>query len=903
MPQMAAAAVVGWLGLAGTAATIVTAALTLVFTVGINAALSKVMSGKQRQPGGGSGLSAREVTVRGTVEPRQLIYGEVRVAGTIAFYGLSNHGSQLWFVVVYAGHQCQEISDIWLGPQLIPSADINGTTGEVTTAEFLDESSTSRLHIWKHLGTSAQTVDANMTAAFADWDSNHRGRGIAYVVYRLWRNDEVFPSGAPDGFFALVKGRRVYDPRLDSTNGGSGSHRYTDATTWAWSQNSVLCRRDYLTGGSICYDVATPDPRLGLGESNARIDDAYTIASANIADEDVLIPPASPTTEQKRYTVDTQLSCADTHRENVQILESADNGHTAYVNGKYRLYVGAYDAPTIDLDENDILGPVEVVTHPNGEDLYNLVSGSFFDEDRNWQLSDFPTQTSSSYQTDDGGLKSRTVQMRATRSNYRAQRNAIQILRQSRRKMMVRFTALSPKAIDIAEWDTFRVSIAELGFSNQILRCLEWSFDCATGFISITARDEASSSYTDPAVADYTDPLTNDPAILDIEEPDAPISLTATPTVDGTLLRWTMPSPFNSRTRFAVYQHTSSTPFSSATRVWEGVVSRAEIRHDDVDPKYYWVVSELNGMATTYPAGAGVEGRVAELGIWVARGNCVSRGSIAQKVGGSSAWDSDVHSRAGYTTCHVKFKANANNIDVAVGFSADPILNQSYTSLRHCWVPAADGNVYAYSNGSPIGGGAGLRGAYTAATEFAITYDGSNARYYKDRILTDTVADVGLTFFADSSFYTPGAAVNSLQFGPGTSLETVDTPEIGDEAVTESVSVESATDFTLTSTYTDLSSASVVVPSGQTWRLSVEATASVALGSTPSGACRLMENGVQVQELKGWNSNMTNLDIEIGYTHVVSLGAGTHTFTIQGRNTSGGATKLHAIVKITPLKK
>jgi hypothetical protein len=39
-------------------------------------------------------------------------------------------------------------------------------------------------------------------------------------------HEEVWPNGAPANFFALVKGRRLYDPRKDSTNGGSGTHRY-----------------------------------------------------------------------------------------------------------------------------------------------------------------------------------------------------------------------------------------------------------------------------------------------------------------------------------------------------------------------------------------------------------------------------------------------------------------------------------------------------------------------------------------------------------------------------------------------------------------------------------------------------------------------------------------------------
>lgn len=172
---------------------------------------------------------------------------------------------------------------------------------------------------------------------------------------------------------------------------------------------------------------------------------------------------------------------------------------------------------------------------------------------------------------------------------------------------------------------------------------------------------------------------------------------------------------------------------------------------------------------------------------WVARGNCIAGVTTARKSGGSSAWDSDVYSIDSYLVCHVKFKTNQTNLGLTIGLNTDPLGDQNYSSIDYGWQPWTDGQVYIVESGTVVGGAS--FGAYTTSTELAITYDGSNIRYYKDRVLIRTVAVSSLVLFADSSFYSPGAAVNSLHFGTGTSLEAVGTPGIEPSAATALYSV------------------------------------------------------------------------------------------------------------------
>jgi hypothetical protein len=581
-----------------------------ILTIGVAAGLASLArSMVPKVPG--QGPESREITVRGTVEHRQLLYGQVKTGGFVAFYGTSGDNNRfLWFCVVAAAHECEEISDVWLDSRHVPDADIE-SDGEVTTAEFQDQDA-SRLYVLRHTGGAAQTVDGGLLASFPEWDADHYGYGIANTVFRLDRSENAFPTGAPQSFFQLVKGRKLYDPRLDSTNGGSGTHRTANPSTWAWSRNWALCVRDYISGGAVVYDSSTPDKRLTIGELDARINDTYTTAAANISDENCLIPPASPTTSQDRYTCDCQLSCGSTHRENLEILLSAGFGHLAYVEGKYRIYAGAYDTPTVTLGEADILGPVEVSTHPNGEDLYNLVTGTFFDPDREWTINPFPAQKDAFYAADDGGEKSRGIELHATANNYRAQRIANVHLLQSRNKITANFTALSPRAMDIAEWETFMVTIPEYGWTSKVFRCLEWTFD-PSGLPAIVAREDSSDSYEDLIVGGYADPVTLVAPNPNIENPDSPSGFTATGQLNGILFKWMVPSIGRKIGIIELYEYTPGSPvvnvFSNATKIWEGYAFSAFIPQVDTDTRYYWIRQVRAGQRSlTEPAGAGIAG-------------------------------------------------------------------------------------------------------------------------------------------------------------------------------------------------------------------------------------------------------------------------------------------------------
>lgn len=838
MPQALAAWVVAALEVYGTEAAIVTAAVELAVTVAISLAISTVAQALAGKPSAtGTQPPSREVTSRGTIEFQQLIYGQVRTGGFLAFFGTSGLNNRfLWFVIVLAGHQCEAIDDLWLDSRHILDSDITG--GAVTAAAFQD--SGSRLFVWKHLGTGTDTVDAQLAADFPEWDSSHVGRGIPYVVYRLDRSQVAYPSGAPASFYALVKGRRLYDPRLDSTNGGSGSQRVTDPSTWVWSQNWALAVRDYLSGGAVVYTATTPDKRKAFGEADARIDDAYVISAANSSDEAVTVPlpvlagtldwtnasanvtgngtlftsmlaagnkligpdgltytiAASPaitdtaltltapfagttvvneithfsttgatSVTELRFTADCQLSCGNTHAENAAVLLSGGNGHISYVGGKYRIYAGVYTTPVVSLTQDDILGPIDVLSETPADQAWNYVDGTFFDENNGWAQMPFPAQQNSTYETDDGRQYPKSIDLQATRGNYRAQRLANVVLQQSRNKLTIDASQVSQRAMNIAEWETFFLTIPEYGWTNQIFRCVTWTFQ-SSGLIAMQCRAEGPTAYADPVVSAYVDPSTNNPPAFATSPPDAPIGIGAFGTMNGVLLTLAPPAYFPASSFLEIWEFTSNSPFSSATKVGQTRASSFTVPHSDTLTRFYWVTTgDANGgRSTSQPSGAGIAGTPLSSQFWSPqlRGNASSLGGTIYKNGGTNTWDSDATSAVPYTSISVEGTFGVAGADQGIGLASavGSVLIASITSGYYAiYASVANGHTFAmvgttilFTGASPVVG-----------DRYRVSYDGFYVLFYINNALVAATPLLGAQLFIGLTIAVPNGSFTNVQ--------------------------------------------------------------------------------------------------------------------------------------------
>lgn len=571
----------------------------------ITVALTLLQRALTKRPSRGS--FPINVSIRTPITERRLIIGTVRAGGAFLFVRSSPPSARyLWYVVAYATHQCQALKDCWLDKFRIPAADINGSTGDVSTAT-LD----GKLKIWDHLGTQAQTADTNLDTALTAWTSNHRLRGICYRVLRFEKSTKAFPSGAPQMVTSLIDGALLYDPRLDSTNGGSGSHRTDNPSTWAFSRNWALGLRWYLSGGSMVNDQATRQIVFGLQESDSRIDDAYTIAAANIADQSLSGANAPPSGAEVRYQIDIEVSCGQFHRDILEeILMAGGPGQLINVHGKWRMYAGAYDAPIHTFTQDDLAEGLDIEDTTGDEERANTISAIFVNSEREWNEDTSQPRTNAAYITQDGGqVINDEVQLRGVTRQYAAQRITERMLRDGRQMRRVRFP-FKRQGAKVAPWETFSFSSERYGWNSRVFRCIERDpqrNEDGGEIYWITGKAVAASIDTDLVTADY-DTGTSATSSVQSEEPDAPTALTAVSLLRAIQFNWSLPEFWALNGVVELWEYTANTPFASATKIWEGRGTSVVIQKNDFTTRYYWARLRTigNQFSTTEPSGNGL---------------------------------------------------------------------------------------------------------------------------------------------------------------------------------------------------------------------------------------------------------------------------------------------------------
>lgn len=627
MPQ-ALPAIAGFVAKAFTAAVIKKFSITLAIQAALTLA-ARALSGRPK----GAGVRPQEITTEWSAEAGNFIFGQRRVAGMIEDRLTSGEKNRyVHFVVMLARHQVEAIDDVWLDDVKITNAQWNSTTGAVTGGKYA-----GKLSIWKHLGTDAQTADAQLVASCPDYDSDYRGRGNAYLHIRCEFDEKIWDSGAPQAIYALVKGQRVYDPRLDSTNGGSGSQRVNQPTTWTYSNNWALCVASYLTGGSLVYDVDDADlmGHLGYGIESDLIDWPFVIAAANECDESLSGGSAPPTGEQVRYTCDGLASTGNQLDDNLDQIRSAGAGQVVPINGRYGVFAAAYEAPTVSLDEDDLAGDIEYIPVAPRDQRYNAVRGTFFSA-LTWQDMEFMPREDSSYVTLDGGQQTfRDIELPFTTNEYRAQRLAEIALNQSRNVGTLKFPG-SARAMKVNPWQTVNVSIAELGWVNKVFRCIERTVSEDGSSVELSLRAESSGSYADPATADYTQPDNLPSAVNPADELAPPTNFTATGGPSSIVFQWDLPSPYQPGTIFELYEYTASTSFGDATKIASTTSNNFTLPRSDTTQRYYWILARNKGATSdNVPSTDGIPAKAANVSAGLS--GSVSPSSIQHDYSGASS--------------------------------------------------------------------------------------------------------------------------------------------------------------------------------------------------------------------------------------------------------------------------
>lgn len=415
-----------------------------------------------------NGSRGRTEMVNQPITAHRIIYGQVRVSGPLVFthsrpIGSSDKLDMLHWVIVLAAHEVEEIGDILFNDLVVP---LDG--GGDATSEPYKRDGTVYASIYKHLGSVDQTADSILVAnSGGQWTSGHRLRGLAYIHAQMRYDDIAYASGTPN-ISAVVKGRKVYDPRTDDE---------------AWSNNAALCILDYLISD------------FGLAASAEEIDMDSFIAAANICDEEVDTLDGT----ESRYTCNGVIDLLDSPRDILENMLGSCAGFLVHTGGKWRLQVGAYNPPLKTFDQSFLRDAVVMRPHRSRRQIFNTIKGAFVSPDHNWQSTDYPSVSTDFYIAQDNGEEIiSTLDLSFTTSHTMAQRIARIALEQIRRQRQIQYPA-NLAGFQVAAGNTVAVNLPRFGLDGLPCRITNWQMVEDMG-VDLTFDEDGESVYAfDPS--------------------------------------------------------------------------------------------------------------------------------------------------------------------------------------------------------------------------------------------------------------------------------------------------------------------------------------------------------------------------------------------------------------------
>lgn len=471
-----------------------------------------------------------EGNVRGSTESHLIVFGERRVGGLLVQLGTSGTDNSLLWIglahcVVHPGG-CEGLQGLYVDETYLPLATLGALDGS-TDVSYTGTGPTpinlaGQLNLAFYRGTGTQNADSASVAAGIDAATAYR-RGICWTRMRLRMDadEERFREAYPDGiptFNAQLRGWRVYDPRLDSTRGGSGSQRADNPLTWTWSRNPALCAATYAI-------AAVTDG--GCGESIAAQNWTSVAAAANICDETITTPSGS----QPRFTCDVVLDTGQARRDNLQTLLDSMGGIAPIVSGQRTYFAAAYQTPAITIDDSWLRGPIEDTPAAPLDSIRNRVLATFADATNGWKDTDTPEIAYPSLLDGDGDPLVLKLDLPAVTRPYGAQYLAQIALRRSRSSGTLKLP-LNLRGLDVFCGETVAVTLPELGLNAAVYRVQEWRWD---GLPVVVLRAETASDYT-------AGPFISPAALASVgggsSTPGAPTSFIAQGLTNGVALNW-----------------------------------------------------------------------------------------------------------------------------------------------------------------------------------------------------------------------------------------------------------------------------------------------------------------------------------------------------------------------------
>ncbi len=370
--------------------------------------ISKALAGEQEKP---------KFSIRGQVQtggevPRSFGIGEYMTAGSLAWHsewGKEGNTTNAYYtrVIALSDLPVSGLKKVFINGQEVTFRELqDGETedekGRVVN-EYVDSNDVDLAWVKFYDGTQTQ-ADSFLTGTVNNngprpYEGTRVGRGIAYaiVTYRLKRS--IF-KGFPKTKF-ILDGVPLYDVSKDSSQGGSGSHRWSNPSTWGGDGDKLPAVQAYNLSRGIHYNGEWFYGLQGL--TSARVPSGHWVGQIEKCRAEVEGADGAEPTYRCSGEIEVNVDIASSFEA---VLTSCA-GRMSEVGGVFKIYVGAPDAPVASFTDKDIVSTEgQTFTPFNGlSNTINGVVGTYPSPEEGFVMRATPPLYNADYEAEDGNRR------------------------------------------------------------------------------------------------------------------------------------------------------------------------------------------------------------------------------------------------------------------------------------------------------------------------------------------------------------------------------------------------------------------------------------------------------------------------------------------------------------------
>lgn len=261
-------------------------------------------------------------------------------------------------------------------------------------------------HAWIKFHDGNQTgADPFLTGTVSDgapraYSASRIGTGIAYAIVTFRVNQELF-TGFPRSKFVL-DGVKLYDITKDTSQGGSGAHRWGDQATWGGDGDALPAVQAYTLARGLTFAGKWFYGLQGL--TAARLPAAHWIAQIEKCRAPTEIDGGEfePLYRSAgEITVNAEIGSA------FEAVLTSCAGRMSEVGGIFKINVGAPDAPIAHFTDDDIvsLAPQTFTPFFGLSNKINGIIASYPSPDEGYVLRATPPLYNAAYEAEDGNRR------------------------------------------------------------------------------------------------------------------------------------------------------------------------------------------------------------------------------------------------------------------------------------------------------------------------------------------------------------------------------------------------------------------------------------------------------------------------------------------------------------------